>query len=101
MSISYDVKHFQEVLINIKKVESLEQKIKNLEDENIKLKFDKDTLENNFTGFCQELVNSNFLEFGKEPYSCDQCKTIVCGDFINYTYIDKNNSTKYICNKCL
>ena len=44
MSISYDVKHFQEVLINIKKVESLEQKIKNLEDENIKLKFDKDTL---------------------------------------------------------
>ena len=100
MSISYDVKHFQEVLINIKKVESLEQKIKNLEDEKIKLKLDKNKLEKKFTGFCQDLVNHNFLEFGKEPYACEQCNNIVSGVFIIYSYIDKDNYTKYICNKC-
>ena len=55
MLISYDVKHFQEVLINIRKVEYLEQKIKNLKYENNKLKLDRNKLENNFTGFYQDL----------------------------------------------
>ena len=98
--ISYDLNHLQEVFINIKKVEALEKKINKLEDENNKLKLEKNKLESSFTGFCQDLVNNEFLEIGKEPYACEQCKKVVSGDLIRYSYMSEAWYVKYICVNC-
>ena len=98
--ISYNVNHFQEVLINIKKVETLEKKLKKLEDENNELKLEKNHLESCFTGFCQNLVNDELLEIGKEPYACEQCKKVVSGDLIKYSYTSESMYIKYICINC-
>ena len=97
---SYNVNHLQEVLINIKKVETLEKKLKKLEDENNELKLEKNNLESRFTSFCQDLVNSDFLEIGKEPYACEQCKKVVPGDLIKYSYMSEAWYVKYICVNC-
>ena len=97
--IKYDVKHFQEVLINIKKSQYLENNIKNLEIENEKLKKEIENLLEKFICFGQDLVNDGFLELGKEPYQCNFCKSVCYGDEVTGS-IGLNKQPIYICNSC-
>ena len=61
------------------------------------LKLENNNLESGFTGFCQDLVNNEILEIGKEPYACEQCKKVVSGDMIKYSYME----TWYVKNICV
>ena len=80
--IPYDVKHFQEVLINVKKSQYLEEYIKKLEKENTELKKENNRIIKQFVCFGQDLVNLGELQIDREPYFCYHCRNVYDGDYI-------------------
>ena len=81
-SIPYDVKHFQEVLINVKKSQYLEEYIKKLEKENNEMKKENNRIIKQFICFGQDLVNLGELQIGREPYFCNHCRNVYEGDYV-------------------
>tara|TARA_B100001758_G_C18380532_1_gene596952 strand:- start:15 stop:320 length:306 start_codon:yes stop_codon:yes gene_type:complete len=94
----YDVNHLQEVLINIKRVQKMDQYIKQLEEENKILKENHQKTVTSFIRHGQDLVNNGILEIGYEPYLCHVCSNVVPGN--QATPIDTIDKMIDICDKC-
>lgn len=89
-TISYDICHLQEVFINIKKFQKMEEYIKKLEIEISYLKKENSSIIKQFTCFGQDLVNFGELQINKEPYFCSKCKNVFEGYYIKHSeFIDE------------
>ena len=97
-TISYNISHFQEVLINIKKYQNMEKELKKRQNEKTYYEKKYKELEKKMIEYCQTLVNEEYLEYGKEPYLCKVCQNLVEGD--NMNFIQENDTSIYICKHC-